>query len=158
MTRRSGLVLAVVISIVVFILDQWLKRLVEGAMYLGESIPVVSGVFHLTYIKNSGGAFGILAGSQLVLLIGSAVAVAVVLSLLLSSPPSRLTTAGCGLILGGALGNLFDRLTAGDVTDYLDFRVWPIFNAADIAIVTGVVALLLTALRPEKSSRQPEDG
>ena len=92
------------------------------------------------------------------MLIGSAVAVAVVLSLLLSSPPSRLTAVGCGLILGGALGNLLDRVTAGSVTDYLDFRVWPIFNAADVAIVTGVIALLLTALRPEKSSRQPEDG
>ena len=64
MTRRGGLVLAVVISAVIFVLDQWLKRVVESAMYLGESIPVVSGVFHLTYIKNSGGAFGVLAGAS----------------------------------------------------------------------------------------------
>lgn len=149
--------MAVGISAGVFVLDQWVKRLVEDAMYLGESIPVVSGIFYLTYIKNSGGAFGILQGSQLVLLIGSAIAVAVVLFLLLSSPPSRLTTAGCGLILGGALGNLYDRLTAGSVTDYLDFRVWPIFNVADVAIVTGVIALLLAALQPEKNPGS-EDG
>lgn len=149
--------MAVGISAGVFVLDQWVKRLVEDAMYLGESIPVVSGIFYLTYIKNSGGAFGILQGSQLVLLIGSAIAVAVVLFLLLSSPPSRLTTAGCGLILGGALGNLYDRLTAGSVTDYLDFRVWPIFNVADVAIVTGVIALLLATLQPEKNPGS-EDG
>lgn len=124
-------------------------------MSLGESIPVLEGVFQLTYIKNPGGAFGILGGSQLLLMVGSFLALAVVLWMLLASPPSRLTALGCGLILGGAAGNLFDRLAAGEVTDYLDLqfwplRQWPIFNAADTAIVLGVILLLATLAAPEK--------
>ncbi len=76
--------------------------------------------------------------------------------MLLSGEPSRLTSAACGLILGGAAGNLLDRLTTGEVTDYLDLqfwplRAWPIFNAADIAITTGVILLFLSAIRnPDK--------
>jgi signal peptidase II len=61
---------------------------------------------------------------------------------------------GCGLILGGAAGNLLDRLTEGLVTDYVDLRVWPIFNAADAAVVLGVAALLLSALRSERSNQR----
>jgi signal peptidase II len=125
-------------------------------MRIGESLPALDGVLRFTYIKNPGGAFGILDGSQLVLIIGSFVAVAAVLWMLLASPPSRLTVLGCGLILGGAAGNLFDRLTAGEVTDYLDLQFWPleqwpIFNAADTAIVVGVAALLISTLLPQGS-------
>jgi signal peptidase II len=70
--------------------------------------------------------------------------------MLLEGPPARLMALGCGLILGGAAGNLLDRLTAGEVTDYVDLRVWPVFNAADAAIVLGVAALLLATLRPSE--------
>jgi len=154
--RRAGLLAALAVSVSVFVLDQGLKRLVEGAMRLGESVPAVPGVLSFTYIENDGGAFGVLGGSQFVLLIGSAVAVGVVLWMLLSGEPSKLSSAGCGIVLGGAAGNLLDRLSAGEVTDYLDLQfwplqAWPIFNAADIAISTGVGLLLLSAIRnPEK--------
>lgn len=155
MSRRSGLLVALFLALGVFVADQASKRAVEGSMRLGESVPMVDGVLWLTHIKNPGGAFGILGGSQLVLLVGSFLALAVVLWMLLASPPSRLTALGCGLVLGGAVGNLFDRLTAGEVTDYLDLqfwplRQWPIFNAADTAIVVGVVLLLATLAAPEK--------
>jgi signal peptidase II len=83
------------------------------------------------------------------LLAGSAVAVGVVLWMLLSGPASGMTTYGGGLILGGAAGNLLDRLTAGEVTDYVHFSFWYVFNAADTAITIGVGLLLLSALRPE---------
>ena len=132
-------------------------------MRVGESMPLVEGILDLTYIKNSGGAFGILGGQEGILLLGSAVAVAFVLWMLLAGEPSRSTTVGCGLILGGAAGNLIDRVTAGEVTDYLDLDFWPlrqwaIFNAADVAIVLGVGLLLLAVLRPEgnaSSSKYP---
>jgi signal peptidase II len=153
-SRRVGLISALVISAGVFLADQWLKRIVEGSMRLGESVPIVPGVFHLTYIKNEGGAFGILAGQSLLLLVGSVVAVAAVLWMLLSGPPSKLTTLSCGLVLGGAAGNLLDRLTTGAVTDYLDIRIWPIFNTADVAITLGVALLLLSALLPENEKRE----
>lgn len=152
MSRRAGAALALGISAAVFLVDQALKSVVEGAMRVGESIVLVPGFLSLTHIKNDGGAFGILGGNQLVLLIASALAVGVVLWMLLAGEASRLTAVGCGLILGGAAGNLLDRLTAGEVTDYVHFSFWYIFNAADAAIVVGVVLLLLSSLRtPEKS-------
>ena len=154
MSRPAGIGLAFALALLVFLVDQGLKKLVEGSMRLGESIPVVPGVLHLTYIKNAGGAFGILDGRGGVLLLGSVIAVAFVLWMLLEGPPTRIMVLGCGLILGGAAGNLFDRLTEGLVTDYVDLRVWPIFNAADAAVVLGVAALLLSALRSERSNQR----
>ena len=159
MSRSSGVLVAAFLGMFVFLLDQLVKRVVEGAIGLGESVPAIPGVLRLTHIKNSGGAFGILGGSQFILLAGSVLAVAVVLWMLLASPPSRFTALGCGLVLGGAAGNLLDRLTAGEVTDYADLQFWPlegwpIFNVADTAIVAGVVVLLLAALAPVRD-REP---
>src|SRR5215213_6474686 len=151
MTRRTGLLFSLALALVVFVVDQSIKSVIEGSMRVGESITLIPGFLSLTYIQNDGGAFGILGGSQMVLLVGSAVAVVVVLWMLLSGRPTKPTMVGCGLILGGAAGNLLDRLTAGEVTDYIHFSFWYIFNAADAAIVAGVWLLLLSALRPEKS-------
>ena len=83
----------------------------------------------------------------------SGVAVGVVLWMLLAGEPSAPTTVGCGLILGGAAGNLLDRLSTGEVTDYVHFSFWYIFNAADAAITVGVVLLILSALWPEGTAR-----
>jgi signal peptidase II len=146
---------AVAIAVGVFLIDQGVKSLVEGSMRVGQSISLVPGLLDITFIKNDGGAFGILGGSPLLLLAGSAVAVVVVFWMLFSGKPTRLATIGCGLILGGAAGNLLDRLASGEVTDYVHFSFWYIFNAADTAIVVGVGLLLLSALRPEPLSRQP---
>jgi signal peptidase II len=151
MSRRMGLVLALALALAVFFVDQRIKSAVEGSMRVGESIKLVPGFLSLTYIKNDGGAFGILSGSQVLLLVGSTIAVLVVLWMLLSGRPTTLTMLGCGLILGGAAGNLLDRLTTGEVTDYVHFSFWYIFNAADAAIVLGVGLLLLSALLPERS-------
>jgi signal peptidase II len=158
MSRRATLLSALALALVVFVVDQRIKSVVEGSMRVGESISLVSGFLSLTYIKNDGGAFGILGGSQMILLVGSTVAVAVVLWMLLSGRPSVPTTLGCGLILGGAAGNLLDRLSSGEVTDYIHFSFWYIFNAADAAIVVGVGLLLLSALRSDRSGQRPAAG
>ena len=154
MSRAVGLGLALALALSVLVVDQALKQLVEGSMNLGESIPLIPGILHLTYVTNDGGAFGILAGRGDVLLVASGLALAFVLWMLLEGPPTRITTLACGLILGGAAGNLLDRLSAGEVTDYVDLRVWPVFNAADTAIVLGAATLLLVALRPERTARR----
>src|SRR5829696_4573688 len=147
MTRLKNLLLALVLTLVVTVVDQAIKSVVEGSMRVGESITLITDFLSLTYIKNDGGAFGILGGNQLVLLVGSTVAFVVVLWMLLSGRPSKAIMLGCGLILGGAAGNLLDRLSSGEVTDYIHFSFWYIFNAADAAIVVGVGLLLLSALR-----------
>lgn len=150
MKRLGAIVAALVVATLVFATDQALKRTVEGSMHPGQSTSLLPGIVHLTYVKNSGGAFGIFAGQSVVLLIGSAIAVGFVFWMLLAGGPSKLTTLGCGLILGGAAGNLLDRLATGEVTDYIDLQFWPlqnwpVFNAADAAIVLGAAALLLSA-------------
>ncbi len=149
MSRAGSAGLALALALSVFLADQGLKKLVEGSMRLGETIPVIPNVLHLTYIKNDGGAFGILGGQSGLLLLGSTVAVAFVMWTLFRGSPTRATTLGCGLILGGAAGNLLDRLSTGLVTDYVDLRVWPVFNTADAAIVLGVAILLLAAFSRE---------
>ena len=159
MSRAAGLGLALTLALFVFLADQSLKRHIEGSMRLGESTSLIPDVLRLTHIENAGGAFGILDGRGGLLLLGSVIAVAFVLWMLLQGPPDPVTTLGCGLILGGAAGNLLDRLTEGVVTDYLDLEfwpleAWPVFNAADAAIVFGVLVLLLAALRSEKVSRR----
>ena len=161
MSRGAGFLVALVLALAIFFADQLSKRLIESSLSIGESVPAFDGILRLTYIKNPGGAFGILGGSQVLLLVGSFVAVAAVLWMLLAAPPSRLTVLGCGLILGGAAGNLFDRLMAGEVTDYLDLQFWPleqwpIFNAADTAIVVGVISLLLSILWPDEPAGEQE--
>ncbi len=145
--RAGSLLRAFATAVAVFVVDQGTKVVVERTMGVGESIALVPGFLSLTHIKNDGGAFGILGGSQLLLLVGSAVAVGVVLWMLLSGLTSGATTYGCGLILGGAAGNLLDRLTAGEVTDYVHFSFWYVFNAADAAITIGVGLLILSAFR-----------
>jgi signal peptidase II len=142
------------LALSVFLADQVSKRLIQASLRPGESIPAIPDVLRISYTRNDGGAFGILGGQSGLLLIGGAVAVAFVLWMLLQGPPARTTALGCGLILGGAAGNLLDRLIAGDVVDFLDLEFWPlqewpVFNAADVAIVLGVAVLFLAALRPD---------
>ncbi len=163
MSRAASISLALGLALAVFLVDQGLKRLVEGSMRLGESAPLIPQVLSLTHTRNEGGAFGILGGHSGVLLLGSAVALAFVLWMLFKGTPTRATTLGCGLILGGAAGNLLDRLSAGEVTDFLDLdfwplQQWPVFNAADVAIVLGAATLLLASLRSEKSDQQSTAG
>jgi signal peptidase II len=159
-SRASAVLGAALLAAVTFAGDYALKRAVEGSMSLGESVPLVPGVVNLTYIENPGGAFGILDGNPGILLAGSAVAVAAVLWMLLAYPPSRPVTLGCGLVLGGAAGNLLDRLAAGSVVDYLDLQFWPleswpIFNAADSAIVVGAILLGFAAFRADREEQDP---
>ncbi len=162
MSRATSTGLALALALSVFLADQVSKRLIQASLRPGESIPAIPDVLRISYTRNDGGAFGILGGQSGLLLIGSAVAVAFVLWMLLHGPPARTTALGCGLILGGAAGNLLDRLIVGDVVDFLDLefwplRQWPVFNAADIAIVLGVAVLFLAAFRPDAGQRSAAD-
>ena len=148
--RWADLLVALGLALAVFILDQGLKSVVEASIRAGESIPVIPGFLSITHVRNDGAAFGILGGSQLLLLVGGVVAVGVVLWMLLAEQRSRLATLACGLILGGAAGNLLDRLTNGEVTDYVHFSFWYVFNAADAAITVGVALLLLSTFRMQE--------
>ena len=130
------------IALAVAFVDQLTKSVVQQEMALHESIPVIPGFFHITYILNKGAAFGILEHQQWLFLI-----IALMLFLLYGifrkkMPNTPVVCGAAGLLLGGALGNAIDRTFAGAVTDFFDFRIWPVFNVADIGIVVGVALLL----------------
>ena len=144
-------------------LDQLTKAIVASRMTLHDSIPVVDGYFALTYVRNTGAAFGIFAGRLLAFrvpffLAVSAFAVALLLWFLRGVPAERRwVVTACGAVVGGAIGNMIDRLAYGEVIDFLDVFVgpyhWPAFNVADMAITLGVLGLCLDALRQPEPSR-----
>ena len=126
------------------------KCYIKAAMTEGMSIPVLEGVFHITYILNPGAAFGLLA-NQRALFIGAAFVLIASLLFLrkhIKKQPLCLKI-GASLIAGGALGNLVDRIKIGAVVDFLDFRVWPVFNIADAAICIGAGCILWSMMKNE---------
>lgn len=130
-------------AIAVTILDQVVKWFVQGHMELGESIPLIPHVFHLTYIMNPGAAFGILE-YQHTFFLGIVVVLFAAYLIMRRRIPKNLVyfPIGIGMVLGGALGNAIDRVRYQGVVDFFDFRVWPIFNVADIAICVGMALIL----------------
>ena len=155
------------ISLVIVLLDQLAKLLVVRSMRLGQNIPIVSGFFDLTFVLNPGAAFSLFATlpewirNPFFILISVAAAVLIVAYRSRYLRENRLASVSLALILGGAIGNLIDRLWYGVVVDFLDAHIyqhhWPIFNVADSAISVGVTLLLLEMLlewrRERKGSR-----
>jgi signal peptidase II len=146
-----------VAALIGLILDQVTKAIVKQTFDLGQSIPLLEGVFHLTYVTNKGAAFSLFAEQGEWLRWLSLIVSAGLAALALLSPPmQKLEQIGYGCILAGALGNGLDRFFAGEVVDFLDFRLirFPVFNIADICINIGILCLLLVAFRPSTPSRQ----
>jgi len=141
--------LLLVITVVVVVLDQIVKLLIVHNFELGESITVIPGFFDLVFAKNSGIAFGLMPGKTWLFITASIAAVVILLLFLRQlDGRERLGRVGCALILGGAIGNLIDRVRLHYVVDYLDFYWtqyhWPAFNLADTAVCTGIGLFLLS--------------
>ncbi|MEE9400710.1 MAG: signal peptidase II [Dehalococcoidia bacterium] len=125
------------IALSVIGLDQLSKYLIRANMEMGQSIPR-EGPVGLHYTTNTGGAFGLFANQAFLLSMAAVIGIAVLVLYLRYLPPrSTLLKVGLGLDLGGAIGNLIDRLRLGAVTDFIDIGAWPVFNLADSAIVVG---------------------
>lgn len=136
-----------ILAMAVVVIDQWSKYYVQTHMSLGMSIPLIPSVFHLTYILNPGAAFGILENQRTFFVIVGLLMISAVVYLYPRIPANmRLLRLGTGLMMGGAVGNVIDRIQTGHVVDFFDFRIWPIFNIADIAIVVGVSCIIYTLL------------
>lgn len=133
----------------VFLIDQVSKALALRFLASVPTWPVVPGIFHLTLVENTGVAFGLFRGQGLAVTLATlAVLGGLGWSALRSQrPPARRTVLGMGLILGGAAGNLLDRVRLGAVVDFFDFRVWPVFNVADSCITVGAVLVALQLLK-----------
>jgi signal peptidase II len=134
---------------VVFAADQAAKAAIEANLVPGEKIELL-GPLALTLTHNSGVAFGLAGGGGVGLILVGIVALAVIAYLFNRDATASGAWAAVGLLAGGALGNLADRIRADEVTDYIDIGSWPAFNLADVAITCGVVLLVLLYLRTPK--------
>jgi len=153
------------LSVVALILDQWSKIAIDGSMRLYESIVLFPG-FNLTYVHNTGAAFSFLSeagGWQRWFFAAMALIISVVLTIWLSrlKKYETLLAVALALVLGGAIGNLIDRLAYGYVIDFLDVYYqtwhWPAFNIADSAISVGVFLMLLESFGIGVKSEKTED-
>ena len=149
------------IAAAVLALDRVTKVLAERNLQDGP-VELIPGVLDLRYTTNPGGAFGLFGGIPWLFV---AISAAVVVAIVLASRrlPATASAVGLGLVLGGAIGNLIDRAIrgpgfSGEVVDFIDLQVWPIFNVADSAIVIGAAVLLLSGLRRQPAARDDPGG
>ena len=161
--KFSGRIPHILLVVFILFLDRWTKWLIAVRLVLNETVPVIDGFLNITYVQNTGVAFGILSSisspaKTIMLSVFTAFAAGVVIVYSLrSSPRNHLLQVALALILGGALGNLYDRLAYGYVIDFLEFYVgsyhWPAFNVADSAITIGVGLLAIEIIRNETPDR-----
>jgi signal peptidase II len=146
---------------VVLTADRVTKVLAERSLQHGP-IEVIPGVLDLRYTTNPGGAFGLFGGIPWLF---ASISVAVIVAIVIASRrlPATSSAVGLGLVLGGAIGNMIDRAIrgpafSGEVVDFIDLQVWPIFNLADSAIMIGAGTLLIAGLRRDHGRRDPARG
>jgi signal peptidase II len=163
--HASRLPWLLLISILVIALDRWSKTWVSHHIELGQAISVIPRVFRITHVLNDGAAFSLFADSAspehvrwVLIAFSTIAALAVLIALVKMGRQCTFTTLALALVLGGAVGNDYDRIRFASVVDFLEVHIvryhWPDFNVADSAIVVGACLLLLDALLPKK---QPLD-
>jgi signal peptidase II len=142
--------LALIIASVIFFADFVIKAYLRNNLAY-SSIPIIKNIFHITVVFNKGAAFGILQGRTF-LLIASGIVFILFFVFLMNREGKRnpLFLIPCGLILGGAVSNLWDRIFLGFVVDYIDLRVWPVFNLSDSCITVGVGLLLWQSFKKSR--------
>lgn len=164
-TPSAGAAWSIGLALALFVVDQLTKQWVRDRFDLGESHTVIRGFFSLTYLRNTGAAWGLFGGRNFALIVLSlAVLTAMIAFRRHFLSASRIHYAAYGCMIGGILGNLADRIRLGWVTDFLDFQFgayhWPSFNVADSAICIGVGLFIISSIRfPHRSLRTaPADG
>lgn len=145
-------------AITAFVLDQLTKYWVVQTFSLGETQPLIKGIFHFTYVQNTGAAFSLFAGKvEWLRWLSLLVSLALIALALFSPVLSRWDQWGYGLILGGAMGNGIDRFLLSYVIDFLDFRLinFPVFNLADVFINIGIACLLIASFKKTPPNHRP---
>ena len=136
----------------VLVFDQVTKYLIRADFALYESRPVIENIFHFTYIENPGAAFGMLADKRWFFLIATSLIIIFIIYFMTvmekEEPKANIFLA---MAVGGAVGNFIDRAMKGTVTDFFDFRIWPVFNIADSFIVVGMIVAAYYVLKGDKT-------
>ncbi len=139
-----------IIAVLVFSSDYLIKTYLR-LNFSFQSLPVIKNIFHITVVFNEGAAFGILRGKTLLLIFISIIFILIFCHILKTEKNKNLLFfIASGMILGGALSNLYDRIVFGFVIDYLDVRIWPVFNLSDTCISVGVGLLILQSCLKHK--------
>lgn len=133
-----------ILSILIVASDRILKFVIFKNFHIGSSTPIIRGILHITPTCNRGAAFGLFKESAPFILTALTIVTSclILYVLLIKRPRVRLLSSGLFLVLAGALGNLFDRIAYGHVLDFIDLRVWPVFNIADSSITIGAGLVL----------------
>ena len=136
------------ITLILLFVDQFSKYIIRQKMSVAESIPVIKSIFHITYVENTGIAFGLFPQGRSLFIVISLIIILGIIFFERRKVIKSLKERVClGLILGGALGNLVDRLRFGFVIDFLDFRIWPVFNLADSGVCIGGILMVFFLLK-----------
>ena len=144
--------LSLLTVITIILLDRVTKIFFSGLLDLGESLPLIRNVFHMTLVHNTGIAFGFFKDQGIVFIIVPIIAIILLIFNIYyyrqnNEALSRGYIVAFSLILGGAIGNLIDRIACGFVIDFIDFRIWPVFNVADSAITIGAMIIAFKCFR-----------
>ncbi|MEE8807354.1 MAG: signal peptidase II [Lactimicrobium sp.] len=144
-----------IIAVIVLAVDQLTKYAVQSSTVLQtRSIEVIHNFFYLTYVKNTGAAWSVFSDKTQLLALVSAVAIGIMLWYVITKKPKKWITIALALMIGGAAGNMVDRIWLGYVRDFFDFYPFgynfPVFNVADIALTVGVIMLILASLKEDK--------
>lgn len=149
--RIENLIYLFLTGFAVLALDQAVKFVIYSRLSGGQSMKVIPNIFHITLVLNKGAAFGLLKDQRIFFIILSVSAIFFIIAYIWkNNSRSIFLLSSLGLLLGGATGNLIDRIRFGYVIDFLDFRVWPVFNVADSAITIGA-AMFAAAILLRKS-------
>ena len=148
----------ILISIIALVLDILTKQLVINTMIEHQSITIIENFISITFAKNTGVAFSFLEGKVPLIIIMTSIVIIFILKYIKTTKPNKIESICYGLVLGGAIGNLLDRLIYGYVIDYLDFNLFgysfPIFNLADTFIVIGIIILLILSIIESRNQNE----
>ena len=140
------------LALAIVALDRLTKWLALESMVQGQSLKIIPNIFHITLVLNKGAAFVLFKDKSPFFIPFSIIfIIAVIIYILVKGPIDPLLSSSLGLMLGGSAGNLVDRIRFGYVIDFLDFRIWPVFNVADSAITVGALILAINIFRQKKS-------
>lgn len=146
-----------IIAFLFFLIDLVSKQIISHVFILQKSIKIINNFFYLTYTKNTGAAWSILKDQRLLLLILTVIVLFVINKYIHKEKLTSIENYAYGFLMGGIIGNFFDRLIYGYVIDFLDFKIfgydYPIFNFADSFIVIGIILLIIIEIRKERYER-----
>ncbi len=143
----------ILITTIIFFIDQLIKLIISSFLHLNQSLSIIPNFFNITYLENTGAAWSILYGHLSLLIVFSCIALFLIIYYMKKFVLNKRNIMAFGLIYGGLLGNLFDRLFHGYVIDYFDFKIfsynYPVFNIADMALVIGIFLIIVAIFKGE---------